>query len=184
MRKLEIHIGTKFGRLSTIKEVEPFFDKTKNYRTFLCKCECGNELKIRLKDLRNENTTSCGCFKKEINSVIMKQIQKEYGFKHGDASRGTELNYLYSLLNGIKRRCDNPNFKFFKDYGGRGIDYDPRYKSYEIFKNDILNTIGNRPSLKHSLDRINNDKGYWINNLRWANATEQALNKRKKIKIK
>ena len=33
--------------------------------TFICSCECGNEVEVAASDLKKGNTTSCGCYKKE-----------------------------------------------------------------------------------------------------------------------
>jgi hypothetical protein len=62
--KLNIPKGTKFGRLTIIKEETPYvLPSERKHRVFLCKCNCENKSKIKvlLKNLRSGNTTSCGC---------------------------------------------------------------------------------------------------------------------------
>lgn len=61
MKRIEIPIGTKYGRLTVIKEV----DKVGSHRAFLCKCECGNIKVYRLSNIRKGTTKSCGCLHKE-----------------------------------------------------------------------------------------------------------------------
>lgn len=54
------HTGEKFGRLTAIKHL--------NGGEYLCKCDCGTEVKVRTYNLTNGNTQSCGCLQKERTS--------------------------------------------------------------------------------------------------------------------
>jgi hypothetical protein len=84
----------------------------------------------------------------------------------------------------MRQRCTNPNAQGFEHYGGRGIRVCAWWDSFESFLTDM----GERPSLKHSLDRIDNDGHYscgyceecrangWPANCRWATAAEQWRN--------
>jgi hypothetical protein len=72
-------------------------------------------------------------------------------------------------------RCTNKNHHQYDDYGGRGITVTVRWrKNFWAFVGDI----GTRPKGK-TLDRIDNDKGYYADNCRWATDSEQAKNRRK-----
>jgi len=94
-------------------------------------------------------------------------------YRHGECVGGTSK--LYQIHKEIVRRCTCPAHKRYADYGGRGIDVDPRWVAdVQVFISDV----GERPSSKHSLDRKNNSKGYWPDNVRWATQTEQANNTR------
>lgn len=75
----------------------------------------------------------------------------------------------------MKQRCDNPNHHAADAYQGRGITYDPDWDCYDYFLRDM----GPRPE-NTSLDRIDNDKGYYKGNCRWATKKEQANNQRKR----
>lgn len=87
---------------------------------------------------------------------------------------------LYQVWSQIKQRCYNENCRKFKDYGARGIKMDPRWRaSFKVFEADLTKRIGKRPSEKHSLGRINNNKGYWGDNLKWETNSEQCRNQRK-----
>jgi len=72
-------------------------------------------------------------------------------------------------------RCEDPDHPSFKNYGGRGIKiHAPWRLSFKAFLADM----GPRPSLRHTLDRINPDLGYGPANCRWALPEVQARNKR------
>lgn len=74
-KQLEVKRGEKFGKLTIIEEVEPHvYPNGKTRRKFLCKCECGNEVEVLLKLLKNGSTKSCGCYQKEITSKTNKNI--------------------------------------------------------------------------------------------------------------
>ena len=60
MPKLNL-LGEKYGKLTVIAEAPNIGGRT----AWLCKCDCGNEIQIITKSLRNGNTKSCGCLQKE-----------------------------------------------------------------------------------------------------------------------
>lgn len=81
----------------------------------------------------------------------------------------------YGIWKGMRKRCNTPNNKAYEYYGGRGIKVCKRWDKFENFLLDM----GKRPSKGHTLDRINNNKGYSKTNCRWATWRVQGLNKRK-----
>ena len=74
----------------------------------------------------------------------------------------------------MKQRCTNPNYTHYEYYGGRGIKVCQRWlDSFENFLADM----GIRPE-DTTLDRIDSDKDYTVDNCSWASSEEQADNKR------
>lgn len=58
--------GKQFGRLLVLRRVE----NTKHGAPqWLCKCSCGKSKKVTGSNLRNGNTNSCGCLKRELYSL-------------------------------------------------------------------------------------------------------------------
>lgn len=89
------------------------------------------------------------------------------------------LPELYSVWRGIINRCYNPKSKQFKDYGGRGISV------CDIWRHDykqFIKDMSPRPS-GLTLDRIDNDKGYTLDNCRWSTRKEQQRNQRRTHRV-
>lgn len=81
---------------------------------------------------------------------------------------------LYTTWRGMIRRCTNPNFKQWADYGGRGIAVCARWRrDFHAFAADM----GERPA-HHVLDRIDNNLGYSPENCRWATRSLSQRNTR------
>ncbi len=80
----------------------------------------------------------------------------------------------------IKKRCYNPNNKWYKNYGGRGIKmYEPWITSFVSF----LQYVGNRPDRGYSIDRIDNNGDYEPGNVKWSTKKEQDNNRRTTVLI-
>lgn len=87
----------------------------------------------------------------------------------------------YNIWTGIKQRCLNPKTESFRFYGARGITVCDEWRdSFDAF---YLH-IGPRPSLDHSVDRIDNDGNYQPGNVRWATPDIQMGNRRKPMNLK
>lgn len=88
-------------------------------------------------------------------------------------THGASLTPEYRTWAAMRQRCLNPRSSRYPTYGGRGITICERWSNFTAFLADM----GPRPSPDHSLDRIDNDKGYEPSNCRWATRSQQQRNK-------
>lgn len=95
---------------------------------------------------------------------------------HGHA--GKKKSATYRVWSSMRERCLSEKHPAYKNYGGRGITVCAEWQSFEAFLFDM----GEKP-LGHSLDRIDNDKGYSRDNCRWASRKEQERNKRSNVLV-
>ena len=157
--------GQRFGRVVVLARVG--FGPGK--ACWNCRCDCGVEFVTRGIDLRSGNTTSCGCYKRELIGAR--------STTHG-ATKDYSLSGAYRSWLTMKSRCLNRGNNRFSSYGARSITVCDRWLVFENFLADM----GERPEGR-SLDRINNDGDYEIGNCRWATRQEQAANQRQTKRV-
>lgn len=157
-------VGERFGRL-VVLELHAEYMRGKYLADYkwLCQCDCGKQKVVLGGNLRFGRTTSCGC--------VQREAAKDANTKHGNYRH--ELFATWRLM---WRRCTEETYKQYKDYGGRGITVCDRWKSFELFAQDM----GTRPE-GMTLDRENNDGNYEPSNCRWATRKEQIANQRGKV---
>lgn len=151
--------GQRFARLVFLYEVEP----VKERRMGLFQCDCGKKTITQIHGVRYGNARSCGCLVNEFIASV--------NFKHGEGSKTSEFN----IWSGMRERCSNPNHVGYKNYGGRGITVCDRWANSYI---NFLADMGRRPSLKHSINRIDNDGNYCPENCEWTTQKRQGGNTR------
>ena len=92
---------------------------------------------------------------------------------HGNTRNGTAPPEYWVRAN-MLRRCLDPQHPQYRLYGARGISVDEAWQqSYSNFIQDM----GPRPSIKHSIERVDNNKGYSKSNCIWATSKTQVLNR-------
>ena len=80
---------------------------------------------------------------------------------------------IYRIWTAMKNRCQNPNRSDYKYYGAKGISVCERWQSFELFLEDM----GQPPTSKHSIDRIDTQGNYELSNCRWATQSTQIANR-------
>ena len=151
-------IGNKYGKLTVIKR---YYSTGKEWHDshWLCKCDCGNEVVVPYKGIVRSKYKMC---KKCRMKLSTKRIPE------------------YTVWEGMKRRCYNRNDRYYSTYGGRGVKVCDRWVN--SFKNFYLD-MGERPTNKYSIDRIDVNGDYCKENCRWATAKEQSVNRRSNVWI-
>jgi hypothetical protein len=149
--KLTNLVGKKY-RMLTVES----FVKMDGYRRSIwrCKCDCGGTKDCIALLLKINRVTNCGCLTEKSNLSHTK---------------------LYKVRSHMLSRCYNKKDKSYVHYGARGIDVCERWRNSAVdFYNDLISSY--KEGLQ--IDRVDNNKGYHPDNVRWATRSEQMLNRR------
>lgn len=111
-------------------------------------------------------------------------LQREYVKKTGNIHQKQwhEAHPVYHCYDGMRKRCYSPKHPGYKWYGGRGITICDRWLGKDGYANFEAD-MGPRPSLKHTVERLNNEKGYEPKNCIWATMKAQSNHRRNSVVV-
>lgn len=161
--------GHKFNRLTAVRFIKRV--KIKNAKGFHhiweFRCDCGNIHYARKNAVKCGQTKSCGCLNKE-------------NVRRAATTHGLSKTRFYRIWKNMNLRCYNPSNKKYNIYGGRGIKC--LWTSFEQFRDDMYSSYKEHcqqfGEKNTTLDRINSDGNYCIENCRWITPLEQSHNMR------
>jgi hypothetical protein len=131
------------------------------YSIWTCLCVCGSKREVSTGALKQKRRISCGCAVRTSN---------------GESAKTPEWKSWISMI----KRCASMEEPTRSWYADRGITVCKRWReSYLAFLSDM----GRKPTPAHTLERKNNDLGYFKENCKWATPTEQARNRRTTVWI-
>lgn len=153
--------GHRFGRWTVVSRAH---DYIRGVPQWLCRCACGGTGVVRSNILRSGQSQSCGCYMRERSRQTLIERTQTHGMTK------TPTHRIWCLM---RQRCNDVNFPGYAKYGAKGIRVCERWNSFENFLADM----GEKPSPRHSIDRMNPRGNYEPGNCTWATAKQQQNNR-------
>ena len=130
-------------------------------------CACGNSVVRCYSAVKNGKATNCGCLAK----ANRRKAHVKHGYRH---------TRFYRCWQGMWSRATNPKHLAYKRYKTLGINICPKWEKFTGFLEDMLEGYSD----ELTLERINNNKGYYKDNCKWATRKEQNRNTRVTLKVR
>lgn len=158
-------IGQRHGRLVCVEYLGlQKRNDGRNNKIWRCICDCGREKIVTSHQFCK--IKSCGCLRCET--------------AHNKFYKGRD-RHIYGILFQMRKRCYNPDFKYYYNYGGRGITICDEWMGNDGIENFEQWALSHGYKKGLTIDRIDNDKGYSPDNCRWVDMKTQSNNKRNNL---
>ena len=148
-------IGQKFNKLTVLSRVK----SERGHVFYKCECECGNISVFTRNNVLKGNSKQCnfcGNIGRKVNNIV---------------NCANENRYTYNSYRSMVLRCSE-NVRYLN------VPICEEWLGDSGFLN-FLDDMGSRPD-NHTLDRIDNSKGYEPSNCRWSTVSVQNHNKGKR----
>jgi len=141
--------GHRYGRLTVVKRMA---SNKHGQTTWLCKCNCGNEVIVLSNNLRSGNTKSCGCLNKE-------RVREAHLLPEGVAA----FNELFTRM---QRNAEERNLEW--QLTREQVRYLTKQSCY--YCGAEPSKVSHRPQFNgtyvyNGIDRVDNAKGYTVDNV-------------------
>ena len=161
MAKFDHLLNKKFNKLTVIGIIYPEAGRIR----LSCRCECDKIKEYLPYQVVSGGIKSCGRLT-DKNTL------------HGHSTRQGKSTEYHSW-GAMKARCYNKHNVDYKDYGDIGITVCDRWIEPKTGFSNFLEDLGLKPTSRHTIERLDVNKGYSKDNCRWATKSEQSLNQRK-----
>ena len=111
---------------------------------------------------------------REKRAWVCRPCSSAQGMRKASTTHGMYGTPTYVSWRRMKDRCLNKNHMYYHLYGGQGVTIAQKWMDFEGFLEDM----GKRPAGGYSLDRIDNNRGYYKENCRWIPRRDQPKNRR------
>lgn len=128
--------------------------------TSMARCVCGTVARVRNYYLLNGRSTQC----------------RKCATRKAHTRHGMSGSRIYHVWQGMMQRCYYEKHEQFNDYGGRGIRMCGRWLIFENFLADM-----GEGKKGWTIERLDNNRNYEIENCCWATQTKQCRNKRNNV---